>query len=89
VAADGITFNTIATGSIESATASSFWHDRARELKVPFEELVADQTKLIPVGRYGTPQDMADLCAYLCSDLAGFTTAENVLCDGGKFINPF
>jgi 3-oxoacyl-[acyl-carrier protein] reductase len=87
VARSGITLNTIATGSIESDTARSFWGDRARDRGITFAQIRAEQTQLIPVGRYGTPEDMADLCAYLCSDLSGFTTGESILCDGGKFIH--
>lgn len=36
-----------------------------------------------PVGRVGTPQDIACAVMYLCSDMAGFITGENLCIDGG------
>ena len=36
-----------------------------------------------PVGRVGTPADIADMVLYLCSDSAGFITGENITIDGG------
>lgn len=36
-----------------------------------------------PVGRVGTPDDIADLTLFLCSDMAGFITGENIAVDGG------
>jgi len=36
-----------------------------------------------PVGRAGTPEDIAELVRFLCSDKAGFITGENIYIDGG------
>ncbi|MBR5579606.1 MAG: SDR family oxidoreductase [Lachnospiraceae bacterium] len=36
-----------------------------------------------PVGRVGKPLDVANMVLYLCSDLAGFITGENICIDGG------
>ena len=36
-----------------------------------------------PVGRVGTPLDIAHLALFLCSDRAGFITGENICVDGG------
>ena len=36
-----------------------------------------------PVGRVGTPMDIASMVLYLCSDAAGFITGENICIDGG------
>lgn len=42
----------------------------------------ADETQH-PVGRVGTPQDIAQMVLFLCSDKAGFITGENICIDGG------
>ncbi|MBR1559465.1 MAG: SDR family oxidoreductase [Clostridia bacterium] len=36
-----------------------------------------------PVGRVGTPDDIAQLALFLCSNAAGFITGENICVDGG------
>ena len=36
-----------------------------------------------PAGRVGDPRDIANMVLYLCSDLAGFITGENICIDGG------
>ena len=42
----------------------------------------ADATQQ-PVGRVGNPTDVANMVLYLCSDMAGFITGENICIDGG------
>ena len=42
----------------------------------------ADATQQ-PVGRVGNPIDIANAVMYLCSDMAGFITGENICIDGG------
>ena len=36
-----------------------------------------------PVGRVGSPMDIANMVLFLCSDKAGFITGENICIDGG------
>lgn len=36
-----------------------------------------------PAGRVGIPPDIANMVLYLCSDMAGFITGENICIDGG------
>ena len=36
-----------------------------------------------PAGRVGDPLDIANMVLYLCSDMAGFITGENICVDGG------
>ena len=36
-----------------------------------------------PAGRVGNPTDIANMVLYLCSDMAGFITGENICIDGG------
>lgn len=36
-----------------------------------------------PVGRVGSPLDIANMALYLCSEKAGFITGENICIDGG------
>jgi NAD(P)-dependent dehydrogenase (short-subunit alcohol dehydrogenase family) len=40
-----------------------------------------------PLGRIGTPEDIADVVVFLCSDLARFLTGQNLVVDGGMTLH--
>jgi NAD(P)-dependent dehydrogenase (short-subunit alcohol dehydrogenase family) len=50
----------------------------------PDEDSVDPIEESVPLGRTGTHDELANLCAYLVSDAAGFITGECVVIDGGK-----
>jgi NAD(P)-dependent dehydrogenase (short-subunit alcohol dehydrogenase family) len=49
------------------------------------EEMLDTWTKLIPMGRMGTPQEIADAIVFLLSDRASFLTSVALPIDGGYF----
>ncbi len=71
VAARNITVNAVAPGFIET--------DMTREL--PADEL----KKLIPAGRFGRPEEVAELVAFLVSDAAAYITGEVININGGLY----
>lgn len=80
----GITVNTIATGSIETEQFRDWMHKRADENGITYDQMVEKWCfQRIPMSRLGKPDDMAALCALLCSDRL-FTSGETILCDGGQ-----
>lgn len=38
----------------------------------------------IPIGRFGTPEDIGEICSFLASDRAGFITGQTIFSDGGQ-----
>jgi 3-oxoacyl-[acyl-carrier protein] reductase len=48
------------------------------------KELMAKYTKLIPLGRFGQPEEVAELAAFLASDEASFVNGAIVVIDGGN-----
>jgi NAD(P)-dependent dehydrogenase (short-subunit alcohol dehydrogenase family) len=44
---------------------------------------VAQVAATVPLGRFGTPQDLAGLCLFLASPLAGYVTGANLVAHGG------
>jgi glucose 1-dehydrogenase len=47
-------------------------------------ELFAERSETVPMGRPGTPADMAAATLYLCSPAAAFITGANLVVDGGE-----
>jgi NAD(P)-dependent dehydrogenase (short-subunit alcohol dehydrogenase family) len=50
---------------------------------VPTDEAFARFGAAHPLGRIGTPEEVAELAAFLASDKAGFCTGGDYLVDGG------
>jgi NAD(P)-dependent dehydrogenase (short-subunit alcohol dehydrogenase family) len=72
--------NCIAPGTVQTPFVEGYLDKyHAHEKEKIREELKARQ----PIGRLGTPQDVASLVRYLCSDEAAFMTGSIVNIDGG------
>jgi 2-hydroxycyclohexanecarboxyl-CoA dehydrogenase len=79
LASRGITVNTIPPSLVDTPMA------RAAEAAGDFPgvDLVGP---MVPVGRAGTPADIAAACSYLCSDAGAYITGQLVGVNGGMYI---
>jgi acetoacetyl-CoA reductase len=73
----GVTVNTVSPGYIGTKMV----------LAVPKDVLDSKIIPQIPLGRLGTPEEVAALVAYICSDEAGFMTGANVAINGGQHMS--
>ncbi len=77
---DGIRCNCISPGRVHTPFVDGFikanYPGKEKEM---FEKL----SKTQPIGRMGTPEEIANLALYLCSDEAGFITGTDYPIDGG------
>ncbi|WP_279581339.1 SDR family oxidoreductase [Fodinicola feengrottensis] len=73
LAPGGITVNTVAPGFIPVE----------RHADVPDDNRNA-YLATVPVGRMGTPSDIAHVVSFLASDGAGFVTGQRIVVDGGR-----
>ncbi len=76
VASKGVTVNTISPGYIATSMI----------MEVP-EEIREGIRKGIPVGRFGTPEDIARVVSFLAHEDAGFITGTNVSANGGQYMH--
>jgi len=87
VARDGITANIILPGRIGTDRITFLDEQKARRENRTVEEVSAESTASIPVGRYGTPQEYADVVAFLASTAASYLTGSTIRVDGGYLAN--
>ena len=80
LAQDGITVNSIAPGSISHPGGGweRFQADQPEEVVSDFIETH------LPMGRFGWPEPVGDLCAFLASDRADLITGSCIVVDGGQ-----
>jgi 3-oxoacyl-[acyl-carrier protein] reductase len=79
----GITVNNIAPGPIMTDRLTDILAARAKSLGVAPEKQLERFAETIPVRRLGQPNEIGDLCAYLCSTQAGYLTGQTIVVDGG------
>ncbi|MBT2375291.1 SDR family oxidoreductase [Pseudomonas fluorescens] len=87
VAADfvtrGIRCNAICPGTVESPSLHQRIAEQATREGRQQDEVYAAFTGRQPMGRLGTPQEIAQLALYLGSDASAFTTGTTQIIDGG------
>jgi 3-oxoacyl-[acyl-carrier protein] reductase len=79
----GITVNNIAPGPIMTNRLIEILSARAKSSGITAEEQFKRFCETIPVRRMGQPNEIGDLCAYLCSPQAGYLTGQTIVVDGG------
>ncbi|MFP3943165.1 MAG: SDR family NAD(P)-dependent oxidoreductase [Alphaproteobacteria bacterium] len=80
----GITVNNVCPNHVSTALGawqSTFFADR---WGMSLEQYLAEMKARIPMGRPGLPEDTANAVAFLCSEEAGYITAESMNVSGGE-----
>ena len=79
VAPEGIRVNAIAPGAIRTAINRPAWETQAAETKL---------LRLIPYGRVGDPDDVANAAVWLASDESDYVVGTTLFVDGGMTLYP-
>ena len=72
----GVRVNSIAPGAVDDT--------EGMKRLAPTPEIRKQFTRGVPLGRFATKDEIADLALFLSSDAAGFITGAVVVCDGGQ-----
>lgn len=83
VASDGVTVNSVLPGRIHTDRLDQLDAAAAARTGQDVETVAKASREQIPTGRYGRPQEFADMVAFLASDRAGYVTGASVRVDGG------
>lgn len=78
-----ILVNTIGAGRIETDRLKELDGLNAEKRGKSLEEVRAEVSASIPLGRYGTPEEFAKVAAFLVSGTNTYLTGQNLLIDGG------
>jgi len=72
-----IRVNCIAPGHVKTRVTDELYKDR--------QEVRAAQDRIIPLGRYGNPEDFGKVAAFLASDASCYVTGQTLLVSGGMY----
>lgn len=83
VGRDGITANVVLPGRVATARITFLDEQKAKRENRTLEDIQAESTATIPMGRYGDPAEYGAMVAFLASRQAGYITGSVIRADGG------
>jgi 3-oxoacyl-[acyl-carrier protein] reductase len=79
LAPDNILINTVAPGRIATDRLLELERQRAKEKGVSYQQVRSISEAEIPLGRYGTPEELAKVVAFLCSSVNTYITGQVIV----------
>lgn len=83
VAGEGVTINSVAPGRIHTQRVDELDAAAAKRTDKSVEEVAKAARATIPAGRYGRPEEFADVVTFLASERASYVTGGIIRVDGG------
>ncbi|MFM7012102.1 MAG: SDR family oxidoreductase [Betaproteobacteria bacterium] len=80
-----VTINNLLPGPFATDRLLQTTEKLARDSGKSLDDFMASRQAAVPAGRFGTPAEFGQACAFLCSAGAGFMTGQNLLLDGGIY----
>jgi len=89
MAAKGVTINNLLPCAFDTERLQSIFQGAAAKTAQPVDTVAAARRNTIPAKRFGSIDEFGAICAFLCSQQAGYMTGQNVLADGGAYPGTF
>lgn len=83
VGRDGVTANIVLPGRVATQRITSLDEQKAAREGRSVEDVMSQSVGSIPVGRYGTPEEYANVVAFVASARASYLTGSVIRVDGG------
>ena len=83
VAAQGVTVNVVLPGRIHTDRVDQLDQGAATRQGKSVDDIAKASRASIPAGRYGTPQEFANVVTFLASEAASYVTGSTIRVDGG------
>jgi 3-oxoacyl-[acyl-carrier protein] reductase len=80
----GITVNSILPGFIDTQRLRSLISSNASRKQLPEEQVEQAMIATIPAGRFGTPEEIANVATFLAAPAASYVNGISIPVDGGK-----
>lgn len=89
IAGKGVTINNLLPGKFDTDRLATTFQAAATKTGKTLDDIRTVQAAQIPAKRFGNAQEFGAICAFLCSQHAGYITGQNILPDGGLFGGTF
>jgi 3-oxoacyl-[acyl-carrier protein] reductase len=89
LAAQGVTINNLLPGAFDTDRLQGIFQAASVKTGQPLETLTQARRNAIPAKRFGSKEEFGAICAFLCSQQAGYINGQNVLADGGAYPGAF
>ena len=89
IASANVTINNLLPGAFDTDRLRVTMEGAAKKTGKTMESLLNARSQTIPARRFGNPLEFGAICAFLCSQHAGYITGQNILADGGAYPGTF
>ena len=89
LAASGVTMNNLLPGTFDTDRLKANYQAAADRTGEPLGLLIEQRRASIPAQRFGNAAEFGAICAFLCSQQAGYINGQNILVDGGAYPGVF
>ncbi len=89
LAANGVTINNLLPGAFATDRLRAVMQTAADKAGKSLDVVSDARRQTIPARRFGQPDEFGAICAFLCSQQAGYINGQNILADGGAYPGTF